>query len=281
MTRITINGADLFVSDSGGSGTPILFIHGLMLASQSWEAQIARFSAAHRVVAFDLRGQGQSEKTRDRLDLDSLAEDAGAVIDRLKLGRVHVVAFSMGTFIALRLAAWRPEIVRSLTLIGPSADAEEPANLPRYRLLIALVRMFGTRVAIGPMMKILFGDTYLANAAAKPARERWRRELLSLPRSLHRAAAASASREAVDHLLSSIRMPTLIVSGDEDRPISPERAFRVHQGIAGSRFVPVARAGHAVMIEHAEAFNGILEDFLAEVEALDADTEGPALPRIP
>lgn len=266
MTVHTINGARLHVTDTGGTGSPILFIHGLMLASESWRAQVAQFAPGHRVITFDLRGQGKSEKTPDGLGLDDLAEDAAMLLEQLAPGPVHVVAFSMGTFIAMRLAARHPGHVRSLTLIGPSADAEEAANLPRYRLLIAFVRVFGTRWITAPMMKILFGATFLADPAMGKERNRWRSVLRNLPRSLHRAAAASAGRQAIHDLLPLIHVPTLIVSGTEDRPIPPKHALRVHQGIAGSRFVPVMAAGHAVMIEQAGTFNALLERFLAEVD---------------
>ncbi|NUB45628.1 alpha/beta hydrolase [Fertoebacter nigrum] len=267
MTHLHINGAKLFVQDSGGPGETILFIHGLMLPSTSWHAQVDRFRATHRVIAYDLRGQGRSEMTPHGLDLDNLAEDAAALIETLSLDRVHVVAFSMGTFIAMRLAARHPALVRSLTLIGPSAEAEERSNLPRYKALIAFVQLFGPGLAAGPLMKILFGNTFLADPASRMTREHWRGVLRGLPKTLSRAAAASAGRQAIRDLLSAITAPTLIVSGTEDRPISPERAARVHHGIAGSRFVPVPATGHAVMIERPDAFNTMLDGFLREVEA--------------
>ena len=267
MTHLQINGAKLFVQDTGGTGVPIVFIHGLMLPSTSWHTQVARFRTTHRVITYDLRGQGKSEMTPDGLDLDNLAEDAAVLLDQLGLSSVHVVAFSMGTFIAMRLAARRPGLVRSLILIGPSADAEEKSNLSRYKALIAFVRLFGPRLAAGSLMKILFGKTYLADPAARTTRDHWHSVLRGLPRSLSRAAAASAGRQAIHDLLPAIKAPTLVVSGAEDRPISPERAARVHHGIAGSRFVTFPATGHAVMIERPEAFNALLAVFLREVEA--------------
>lgn len=270
MTAVPVNGARLFVTDTGGEGAPVLFIHGLMLASESWEAQVAHLTPGRRVITYDLRGQGRSEKTREGLGLDALAADAAALIERLGAAPVHVVAFSMGTFVAMRLAARRPGLVRSLTLVGPSTDAEEPANLPRYAALIALVRLVGARPFAGPLMRILFGRSWLRDPGAKPARDRWRRVVRGLPRSLHRAAAASARREAIRELLPAIRVPTLVVSGSEDRPIPPDRARRVQEGIAGARFVAFPATGHAVMIERPEAFNAALAAFLAEVEAAPA-----------
>jgi pimeloyl-ACP methyl ester carboxylesterase len=80
MTFHTINGDRLHVTDTGETGAPMLFIQGLMLASDSWRAQVEQFAPMHRVITFDLRGQGESEKTRDRLGLDDLAGDAAALL---------------------------------------------------------------------------------------------------------------------------------------------------------------------------------------------------------
>ena len=269
MAMHRINGANLHVEEFGGDGPPLVFIHGLMLASESWAAQVAAFAGRRRTIVYDLRGQGRSEKTVDRLDLDSLAEDAAALIETLDLGPSHVVGFSMGGFVAMRLAARRPDLVRSLTLIGPSADAEDAedaANLPKYRALIGLVRVTGVRPFVGPLLRILFGKTFLGDPDRAAERGRWRRVVASLPRSLHRAAAASARRAPIRELLPCIAAPTLVVSGTEDRPIPPARAQAVAAAIAGARFVPVPATGHAVMIERPDLFNDLLEGFLDGVD---------------
>jgi len=255
MPTLHIHGAELHYDDVGHGPETIVFIHGLMLASESYAAQREAFRDRYRVITFDLRGQGRSAKTPERLDLDSLAEDTVALANELGLNSVHLVGFSMGSFIAMRIAARHPALVRTLTLIGPSADAEEPQNMPRYARLIRFVRWFGPRWIAPQMMRILFGDTYLTSAESDAERARWLRYLKALPRELHRAAAASASRQAITDELCCITAPTLVVSGDEDRPIHPERARAVHKRISGSTFLPFARTGHAVMIERAAEFN--------------------------
>lgn len=263
MPNITINNASLHYEEHGAGPETIVFIHGLMLASESYEAQIEAFKGRYRLISYDLRGQGRSEKTKDRLDLDSLAEDAAALIQQLCPQRVHIVAFSMGTFIAMRLAARRPELVRSLTLIGASAEAEDPENMPKYGKMLGFVKLFGPRLIASRLMLILFGDTFLSDPAKAPLRRRWRRVVAGLPRALHRAAAASAHRLGIEQELSRIQAPTLIVSGEEDRPIPPARARAVQARIEGAKFLSFANTGHAVMIEQADAFNKALEAFLA------------------
>jgi pimeloyl-ACP methyl ester carboxylesterase len=265
MPTLIANGAELHYEAVGTGAQTIVFIHGLMLASESYEAQRMAFSTTHRVITFDLRGQGRSEKTRTGLDLDTLAADTAVLIQRLVGGPCHVVGFSMGSFVAMRLAARHPSLVQSLTLIGPSADAEEAENLPRYARLIRFVRCFGPTLVAPRLMKILFGDTYLQSLTVAAERARWLAYLKALPRSLHRAAAASAGRMAMTGELAQIVAPTLVVSGEEDRPISPARAHAVHKAIAGSQFVAFPRTGHAVMIERADAFNARLRQFISQV----------------
>lgn len=262
MPHLTVNGVRLFYEEAGGGSQTLVLVHGLMLASESWEAQRDYFSRTHRVITFDLRGQGRSDKPRHGLDLDSLARDLEGLIEALDAGPCHLVGFSMGTFVAMRTAIHRPDLVSTLTLVGPSADAEEPENLPRYRFLIAWVRLFGPHLLAGPLMRILFGDSYLRDPDRAAGRDRWKRYVQALPRALYRAAAASAGRASILLDLGRITAPTLVMSGEEDRPISPARARKVQATIPGARFLAFEKTGHAVMIEQPVAFNTALDDFL-------------------
>lgn len=266
MPDITINQARIHYDITGDGPQTIFFLHGLLLASESWEQQRAFFSGTHRVVTFDLRGQGRSEHTRNRLDLDSLADDAIALIEALHLGPCHLVGFSMGAFICLRIAARRPDLVRTQMLIGASADAEEASNAPRYALMIALVTAFGPRPIAGRLIRILFGDTFLADPARAAELRKWRDIVTALPRSTARAARASALRGAIWNELYAIVAPTLVISGTEDRPVLPHRAKAVADAITGAVFVPVPDTGHAVMIERPNLTNTLLSDWIAAEE---------------
>lgn len=265
MPYIQINGANLFYDEAGAGSETILFIHGLMLASESWEVQRDFFAENYHVVTFDLRGQGRSDHTHDRLDLDSLAEDAAELIQALTLGPCHIVGFSMGAFIAMRIAARKPRLVRSLALIGPSAEAEEPGNWPRYALMIAIVSIFGPRPLATQLMRILFGDTFLADVNRDDERRHWADIVKGLPRSLVRAASASAKRKSIVGELKDIAAPTLVISGCEDRPVHPKQALAVANGIKNGKFVSVANTGHAVMIEQPAHCNALLTDWFAPV----------------
>lgn len=262
------NGVRHWLEVCGAGAHTIVFVHGLLLASESYDHQVAAFRDRYRIVRYDLRGQGRSEKPRRGLDIDTLADDAAAIIDAHGGGGAHLVGFSMGAFIAMRVAARRPDCVRSLTLIGPSASAEDPAKIPRYDRLIAVTKLLGARPFAGVMLKILFGDAFLDAPENRAAIRKWRAKLERLPRSVARAAHASARRQAIQDELAAIRAPTLVVSGAEDRPISPREARVVHEGIRGSQLSVFEKTGHAVMIERPTAFNEVLARFLAEIDAV-------------
>lgn len=258
MPTIQLNQTCLHYDIAGDGDETIVLVHGLMLASDSWVAQRNVLAERYRVITFDLRGQGRSAHPRAGLDLDTLAEDTAALIRELAPDGCHLVGFSMGSFIAIRVAARHPALVLTLTLIGPSAEAEELANWPKYALMIGFVSLFGPRLLAPRMMEILFGRTFLSAANRDDERRHWHGIVAGLPRSMARAAFASARRRPVTRELSSISAPTLIVSGSEDKPIHPAHARAVHDGIAGSQFVLFEQTGHAVMIEQPARFNALL-----------------------
>lgn len=143
MPTRRVNGAELHHTDEGSGGEPILFLHGLLWNGEMFRAQIDALKSRHRCVALDFRGQGKSEVTRDGYDMETLFADAAALIEALGIAPCHVVGLSMGGFIAMRLAARRPELVRSIALLETSADPEPAENVPKYKRLNLVARWLG------------------------------------------------------------------------------------------------------------------------------------------
>lgn len=112
VAMIAVNGTELHVQDVGPRDAPaLLFCHSLFFDADMFAAQVERFSGEYRVVSYDSRGQGRSAAaTLEEQGMDTLAEDAAALIEQLGLAPCHVIGNSMGGFIALRLAARRPGV---------------------------------------------------------------------------------------------------------------------------------------------------------------------------
>lgn len=264
MPRLKVHGVDLYYEETGAAPgrETIVFAHGLLFDRRIFEHQVAALSERYRCIAFDFRGHGDTEVTRDGYDMDTLAGDAAALIEARDAGPCHFVGLSMGGFVGLRLASRRPELIRSLALLDTSADPEPRENLPRYRLLNVIARIFGLRSVAGRVMPILFGRTTIAER--KELTRLWQDRVSSQSRlGTTRAVLGVIGRDGVAGELSRIRAPTLVLVGEEDTATVPAKSERIRAGIAGAELVSIPRSGHMSSIENPEAVTRELQEFLA------------------
>lgn len=263
MPWMDVNGTRLYYEDTGGSGVPIVFSHGLLWSCRMFDKQVAALKDRYRCIAYDHRGQGQSDVSRvHTVDMDMVYEDAAALIEKLGVGPCHFVGLSMGGFVGMRLASRRPELLRSLMLLETSADPEPTENVSRYNLLNFIARWFGVKWTLKAVMPIMFGRTFLEDPARASEREVWQRHYLSNRKDIWRAVNGVTYRRSIHEELSRIRTPTLVIVGAEDVATVPAKAERIHAGIAGSRFVKLPRGGHTSCVEEPALVNAALEDFL-------------------
>ncbi|MEO6510498.1 MAG: alpha/beta hydrolase, partial [Nocardioides sp.] len=193
MPVLEVNGAQVYVEDTGPpTGRPaaetVVFGHGVLFSGRSFAGQVERLRDRYRCVTIDWRGQGRSPAARSGYDMDTLSLDAAGVIEGLGAGPVHYVGLSMGGFIGIRLAARRPDLVRSLVLLDTSAGPEPQASLSKYRLLTRVYGLLGMRVVRAPVEKIMFGPTYLADPRSKAENDAWMAEVGACERAGIKAA---------------------------------------------------------------------------------------------
>ncbi len=263
MPRLAVNATELHYEDSGGAGEVVLFSHGLLFDARLFDAQVEALRGRYRCVAYDHRGQGRSaDDPRRSIDMETLTADALALVEALELAPVHFCGLSMGGFVGLRLAARRPELLRSLVLMGTSADAEPAANVPRYRALNLVARCFGLRLVAGRVMPILFARSFLSEPSLAEHVAEQRRRLVANRRSIWRAVNGVIERQGVAHELGRIRVPTLVLVGDDDVATVPAKAEALRDGIAGAELVRIPRAGHSAPVENPEAVTAALLSFL-------------------
>jgi len=268
MPTIRVNDSELYYEDTGGSGTPIVFCHGLLWNVALFAPQIAALKGRYRCVAYDHRGQGRSaDGTGRAIDMGTLTADATALIEALGLGRVHFCGLSMGGFIAMRLGINRPDLVRSLLLLETSADAEPPGNRPKYRALNLIARLFGFGLVADSLMKILYGQTVLKDPTRAADRAAWRRQLMSNRRSIWRAVNGVIERPGIYGELGKIGAPTLVMVGEEDVATVPAKAQRIADAIKGAKLVRIPQAGHSATVEQPAAVNAAIIAFLDGIKS--------------
>lgn len=268
MPEIAVNGTRIYYEDTGpgSSGETIVFSHGLLWDTELFAPQIAHFRGRYRVIAYDHRGQGRSaDDTVPSIDMETVYGDAVALIEALGTAPVHFAGLSMGGFVAMRLGARRPDLVRSLLLMETSADPEPAENEPKYRKLNFVARWFGLGLVAGKVMPIMFGQDFLTDPARAAERDHWRRKLTGNRRSIWRAVNGVIDRKGVYDELARVTCPVLVVVGDQDVATVPAKAERIHAAIPQSRLVRIGRAGHSASIEQPAAVNAALDDFLGSL----------------
>lgn len=262
MQMIQVNGANLHVLVEGEGPETIVFAHGLLMTHRMWDAQVEALASRYRCVRFDFRGQGFSELTGGGYDMDTLAADTAALIEELAAAPCHFVGLSMGGFVGLRLGFRDPERLRSLVLMDTSADPEPLGPRLKYGLMAATLRWVGYGPVIGAAEMALFGRTFLRDPARAGRRAEWRARITAQDRTgLARAAKGVFSRDGVADRLGDIRVPTLVVVGEEDTATPPFRAERIAAGIPNARLERVPAAGHSPPIENPDAVNALLREF--------------------
>jgi len=265
MPNITINDAALYYEDSApNSSKPVmLFAHGLLWSTQLYDKQVAYFQDRYRCIAFDFRGQGQSEVTKSGYDMDSLAEDAIGLLDALAIDSCHYVGLSMGGFVGQRVAIKYPKRLQSLILLDTSADPESPDNIPKYSKLMKAIKWLGVKRVSKKVMPIMFGQSFLNDKSRKAEYMMW---LSRLNKNNKKGAVYATQgvieREGIYNQLAKIITPTLIIVGDEDVATPYAKAERLHFAIKGSKLAVIKGAGHSSTVEEPKAVNQVMDTFL-------------------
>lgn len=264
MTLADLNGTRLYYEDTGpgSTGQTIAFAHGLLWSTELFAPQIAALRARYRCIAWDHRGQGQSAADRRHcIGIELVTQDAIALLEQVAGGPVHFAGLSMGGFVGMRVAARRPELVRSLILLETSADPEPDENAPRYRTLSNVSRVIG----LGPIAKriapIMLGKTVLADPTRKADVARFTK-IMAQRRDIWRAVNGVIDRAGCADELARIRVPTLVVVGSDDVATVPAKAHKIAAGIAGATLVEIPGAGHSSTVEQPAAVTAAIQTFV-------------------
>jgi 3-oxoadipate enol-lactonase len=235
-----------------GSGPLVLFLHGIGGNRSHWLHQLGFFSQqGFRAAAWDARGYGGSDDYADPLRFDDFTSDVLRVVDFFEESKSHLVGLSMGGRIARNFALRHPGRVRSLTLANtsPGFDALSPDEVQKFvderrnRTPESMRRLLGSAAHPGAYEALLASfhalrhDSYVKTLEASVAQDR----------------AAP---------LESLSVPTLVITGDEDRVYPPDLTQLMARRIPLSELVVLKQCGHLSNLEQPERFNKVVLDFL-------------------
>ena len=244
-----------------GGGTPVILLHAVSLDLTYWDAQFARLSSTHDVVAFDWPGHGRSSPLAGETSFDRLAEAVASVVKEVGGGPAHIVGLSMGSMVAQIFALNYPGSVRSLCLIGSACTFPEPVR-QGMRNRAATIRAGGMQAVVVESLARWYTPGF--RQRRPDVIDRATKTILGgdpeVQADMWEMIAGLDTRER----LASLACPTLVAVGAED-PSTPPDAARVIAGkIPGARMEVIDGASHMTPTEAPDAVNDLLATFLAE-----------------
>lgn len=282
----TVGRRRLHVRAGGDGGSRVVYLHGLGGSSTDWTDLMGALADDHRGEAPDLPGFGLSPPPDDGdYSVDAHADAAVGVI-RSGPCPVHLVGNSLGGSVAVRLAAERPELVRTLTLISPALPDLRPRLVP-YQMVGALFPVLGpavyTRIQSRPAevrVQDMLDATYYDPASvpaqrvmealeAERERERCGHAVESVLGSLRGLVAEYLRRgpRSLWRQAAGLQVPSLLVYAVADRFIDPRTARRAARVFPRNRLVVMNETGHVAMMERPEAVAREVRPFLAGADA--------------
>jgi pimeloyl-ACP methyl ester carboxylesterase len=243
----------LWVTDTGGSGDPVILLHANTGTSESWRKQVPVLAqAGYRVIALDRPGWGRSV-VREGMKPVSVAEDLDALADHLKLDKFHLVGTAGGGYIALDYAAWRPGRLRSLVIAASGLGLVGDEEADAFRRRAAIPGFDRAPPEVREMSPSYRGMDPQGVA-------RWKE--IEAHAAQPGAGAPPLRTPNTDDKIASLTTPILVIAGDVDltTPSAAVRLWAKHLKAYDWALIP--EAGHSVAWEQPDAFNQAVLAFL-------------------
>ena len=259
MPKIRIADGEIHY-ESTGSGDPLVFVSGLNGLGRYWQPQIGFFAERFRVIAYDQRGTGASDRLQRTFSVDGFAADLTGLMDALGIERAHIVGLSTGGAIGQTIAIEAPQRLNRLVMCSTWTHCD-----PWFRRLFeARRRMY---LSAGPELHAMFHPLWLYPPEYVNAHDA---EIDEERRSAAAAPPVEVSIGRIDALLEfdrradlgRIRAPTLVIATDNDYITPAYFSKALVEAIPGAKLAMIAGAGHSISKTRAEDFNRLVMDFL-------------------
>lgn len=262
MPNVAVAGGEIHY-DETGQGEPLIFVSGLNGIGRYWEPQVPVFSARFRVITYDQRGTGASDRLQRQFSVDQMAVDLAGLMDALGIRRAHVVGLSTGGAIGQTLAIDQPERVGRLVMCSTWTHCD-----PWFRRLFEARRLMYQQA--GSELHAMFHPLWLyppeyVNAHDAELDEERRRSVAGAP-PVEIAVGRINALLAFDRRagLSRIRAPTLIIASDNDYITPGYFAEALGRAIPGARLAIVRGGGHSISRTRPDEFNRLVLEFLED-----------------
>lgn len=259
MPATSLNGNQLYYTDTGGDKSPVVFSHGFLMDHTMFDPQVKALAPNYRVITWDQRGHGQSTANEPFTYWDSAA-DLLALLDLAGIERAVLGGMSQGGFVSMRAALLAPHRVRALILVDTQSGTEDPAAAPLYEQMHETWREHGPATVQEAVASIILGDGQWDDWYAKWAAADVDQFTL--------AFRALMDRDDITSRIGEIGCPALIVHGTADAAIPVRKAEQLRDRLGAAaggdvRLALIDGAPHAANLTHPDAVNAEITSFLA------------------
>ena len=263
MDFIELNGVGLRYELSGKGDRTLVLVHEMAGSLESFDDVAAKFAGSRRVLRYDTRGAGMSQKVRGELGIDTMADDIAGLLDALGItGKVALAGVALGGAIALHFAARYPERTSAVAVSSPAtgvAPERRPAALER----LLKIEAAGMAFAVADSMQNGYAPELRGDSARfERYRARW---LGNDPASYATVWRMLAGLDMQDEL-AKLHCPVLVIGGSFDRVRPPALAQATASAIPGARYIEIP-SGHYMSVQTPDLFADCIGEFLTTVGA--------------
>jgi pimeloyl-ACP methyl ester carboxylesterase len=261
MPFAKVNDIDLHYELDGDGEETVVLINGLADDVETWFAQMDDFlSAGYRVLRIDNRGIGASSKPAGPYSSRMLADDAKALVDLLGIADFHLMGVSMGGMIGQEYALAYPGDLRSVTF-GCTYAAPGPFCSRMFAMWADLAPVLGVPFVMRDVTLWAFTLPFFEKRDGDLEEFETAMRYMDQPVHAYLAQLAVIQNHDTTDRLNQIRVPSLVLAGEEDILIPVALSRRLHEGIPGSEWA-TTKGGHACVWEHPAEFNQTFLDFI-------------------
>ena len=261
----TVNQFSISYSDEGPDHAPIIIlIHGFPFNKSMWNKQMEVLIESNRVIAYDIRGHGNSAAGTEDFSIELFVSDLLGLMDALKIETAMLCGLSMGGYIALNAVQNFPKRFNALILCDTNCAADTPEAKEKRMLTIESIEKYGVEPYANEMLKNLFApESFVTNKEKITVVKEMIME--TKVESLSKTLIALSKRKETCSSLHKISIPVLIMVGREDKITTPAAAQLMQKNIKGSILNIIEHAGHLSNIENSYEFNDQLLKFVSSV----------------
>ena len=259
--KATVNGIEIYYEIHGKEGAPWLVLsHSLACNVRMWDPQIEAFKDRYRILAYDLRGHGQTSAPAGAYSLEMLADDILGLAKSLKIQKACYCGLSIGGMIGQTIALRGPGPFASMVL-ADTTHTQNADALKQWEDRIQVAQTKGMAALAESTLERWFTEPYRKKNS--PDFQKIRRLIETTPVAGYVGCGQAIMQLDTTARLKDIRLPVLAITGEADGAASGTRY--IGETVPGAKFVAIPQAAHIANLEQPEAFNRALREFLSSL----------------